>query len=275
MRLRTYIASSSSETKAEYDGRTGAEPINGPTERGVQLPSVGLQTPAGTTTPEATGVGSAVGATTPANRGAGVLPQAQPNPLAQMVQQVAPKEKKAIPQETVPRVEAKEALEDQLAKEPVSADTEELMRQLGIAKAQRANLEGGTTQALQDAVAKGNTKAALQAIVDGDPKQFSPLDKEVAKRLLLSKTLPKIEIVDQSVIPDGAPAQYNPNTDTVQIVKGQVDSHTVLHETVHGFLHVMIKNSDARAAKGLQPNPMLKGLQDIYNAVKDNPALVE
>ena len=263
------------QTKAEYDGRTGAEPINGPTERGVQLPSVGLQTPAGTTTPEATGMGSVVGATTPANRGAGVLPQAQPNPLAQMVQQVAPKEKKAIPQETVPRVEAKEALEDQLAKEPVSADTEELMRQLGIAKAQRANLEGGTTPALQDAVAKGNTKAALQAIVDGDPKQFSPLDKEVAKRLLLSKTLPKIEIVDQSVIPDGAPAQYNPNTDTVQIVKGQVDSHTVLHETVHGFLHVMIKNSDARAAKGLQPNPMLKGLQDIYNAVKDNPALVE
>ena len=262
------------QTKAEYDGRTGAEPINGPTERGVQLPSVGLQTPAGTTTPEATGVGSAVGATTPANRGTGVLPQAQSNPLAQMVQQVAPTTAPAIPQETVPRVETKEALEDQLAKEPISADTEELLRQLGIAKAQRANLEGGSTINLIDRVTQGDLKGALQEIVNDKTGQFTPLDKEVASRLLQSKTLPKIEVVDQSVIPDGSPAQYNPNTDTVQIVKGQIDSHTVLHETLHGFLHVMIKDSDARVAQGFQPNPMLKNLQDIYNAVKNNPALL-
>ena len=263
------------QTKAEYDGRTGAEPINGPTERGVQLPSVGLQTPAGTTTPEVTGMGSAVGATTPANRGTGVLPQAQPNPLAQMAQQVAPATAPDITQEEVARVSTQPALEDQLAQEPVSADTEELMRQLGIAKAQRPNLQGGTTQVLQDKVFQGDIKGALKAIVDGDPKQFTPLDKEVAKRLLASKTLPKIEVVDQSAIEDGAPAQYNPNTDTVQIAQGQVDSHTVLHETVHGFLHVMIHDSNVRKVKGLAPNPMLKGLQDVYDHVKDNPALVE
>ena len=42
------------------------------------------------------------------------------------------------------------------------------------------------------------------------------------------------EIVPAGTIKDGD-AQYNPFTDTVQINEGQVDSHTVLHETVHGF----------------------------------------
>jgi hypothetical protein len=37
----------------------------------------------------------------------------------------------------------------------------------------------------------------------------------------------------------------------------------------------MIKDSEARVAKGFQPNPMLNGLRAIYDTVKDNPALVE
>ena len=79
-KVGNFINSISQET--QNAGDTGAEPINGPTERGVQLPSVGLQASTGTTTPEATGVGSAIGATTPVDGGAGVLPAAQPNTLA-------------------------------------------------------------------------------------------------------------------------------------------------------------------------------------------------
>jgi hypothetical protein len=263
------------QKKAQYERDTGVGAINRPAERGVQLPSPGVQAAEGVTPPEATGVGSPIGITEQPNGGAGVSGETGNAALAQLAQQVAPATAPNIEQQEVARVNTQPALEDVLAQEEVSADTEELMKQLGIAKAQRPNLQGGTTKTLQDKVFQGNTKDALQEIVDGDPKQFTPLDKEVAKRLLKSKSLPKIEVVSQSVIEDGAPAQYNPNTDIVQIARGQVDSHTVLHEMVHGFMHVMIKDSEARVAKGFQPNPMLKGLQDIYNAIKGNPALVE
>lgn len=263
------------QAKAEYERDTGVGAINGPVERGIPVPSTGVQTAGGIAAPEAQRMGSPVGPTARTNGRTGVSGETGNAALAQLAQQVAPAEAPAIAQEEVARVNTQPALEDVLAQEEVSADTEELMKQLGIAKAQRPNLQGGTTQALQDKVFQGDMKGALQAIVDGDPKQFTPLDKEVASRLLKSKSLPKIEVVDQGVIEDGAPAQYNPNTDTVQIVQGQADSHTVLHETVHGFLHVMIHDSNVRKVKGLAPNPMLKGLQDVYDHVKDNPALVE
>lgn len=263
------------QAKAQYERDNGIRPVDRADERSVPVPSAGVPTAEGAAAPEATGMGSPVGVAEQPDGGAAPSGEARPAALAQMVQQVAPEEKATIPQEEVERVSFEEPLEDRLAKEPVSADTEELMRQLGIAKAQRANLEGGSTINLIDRVTQGDIKGALQEILDGDPRQFTPLDKEVARRLLQSKSLPKIEVVDPSVIEDGAPAQYNPNTDTVQIARGQVDSHTVLHETVHGFLHVMVKDSEARVANGFQPNPMLKGLQDIYNAVKDNPTLVE
>jgi len=249
--------------------------VNGPDERSVQVPSTGVQTAGRPAASKPTRVGSAIGTTEQPNGRTAPSGKVGNVALTQMAQQVAPAEKPAIEQQEVPRLETKEALEDQLAKEEVSADTEELLRQLGIAKAKRANLEGGSTINLVDRATQGDIKGALQEIVNDKTGQFTPLDKEVASRLLQSKTLPKIEVVDQSVIEDGAPAQYNPNTDTVQIARGQVDSHTVLHETLHGFLHVMIKDSEARVAKGFQPNPMLKSLQDIYNTVKDNPALLK
>jgi len=262
------------QAEAQNEARTGVGPVNRVDERGVPVPSAGVQTPGGVAAPESGGVGSAVGVTEQPDGRTAPSGEAGNAPLAQMAQQVAPATKEAIPQETVPRVNTQPALEDVLAQEPVSADTEELLRQLGIAKAQRPNLEGGSTINLVDRVTQGDLKGALQEIVNDKTGQFTPLDKEVASRLLQSKSLPKVEVVDQSVISDGSPAQYNPNTDTVQIVKGQVDSHTVLHETLHGFLHVLIKDSEARVAKGFQPNPMLKNLQDIYNTVKDNPALL-
>jgi hypothetical protein len=69
-RISDFINSISQE--AQNDERTGAGAVNGPTDGGVQLPSVGVQATEGTTTPEATGVGSVVGATTRPDGGEGV-----------------------------------------------------------------------------------------------------------------------------------------------------------------------------------------------------------
>jgi hypothetical protein len=266
------------QKKAEYDERTGVRPVSGRDERGVQLPSTGVPTTEGVAAPAPARVGSPVGVTEQPNAGAAPSGEVGNAALAQLAQQVAPATKEAIPQ-TQAKAVIPETVDETLARvgapTEVSADTEELMRQLGIGKVQRPNLQGGTTQALQDKVFQGDIKGALKAITSDKTGQFTPLDKEVASRLLQSKSLPKIEVVDPSVIEDGAPAQYNPNTDTVQIARGQVDSHTVLHETVHGFMHVMITDSEAREAKGFQPNPMLNNLRAVYDAVKSNPALLD
>jgi len=69
-RIGDFINKISQETA--NDERTGVGAVNGAAERGVQLPSIGLQTPPRTTPPEATGVGSPVGTTTPADGGTGV-----------------------------------------------------------------------------------------------------------------------------------------------------------------------------------------------------------
>ena len=207
------------------------------------------------------------------------------NPFGQLVEAVAPETKADLTEEqTAPpkalygqktkAADTDTALARAEVPKETSAETEELMRQLGIGKVNRKDLQGGTTINLADRATQGDARGALKEIIADKTGQFTPLDKEVAKRLLQSKTLPKIEVVDPSVIEDGAPAQYDPNTDTVQIAQGQVDSHTVLHELTHGFLHVMIEDSNARVARGLQPNPMLKGVQDIYNLVNQNESLV-
>jgi hypothetical protein len=127
------------------------------------------------------------------------------------------------------------------------------------------DLKGKSTINLADRITQGDLKGALQDIATSD--QYSLLDKLVAKRLLQAKTLPKVEIVSLEVT-KGYPAQYDPNTDTVQITAGNIDSHTVLHETVHGFLHVMIRQSEAREARGLGGNARLNSLKDVYNHVK-------
>jgi hypothetical protein len=146
-------------------------------------------------------------------------------------------------------------------------------RKIGKAPVIRPELLGKTTIDLADRITQGDLKGALQDIATS--KQYSKLDNLIAKRLLQAKTLPKVEIVSLEVT-KGYPAQYDPNTDTVQITPGNIDSHTVLHETVHGFLHAMIRNSQARQAKGLGGNPKLKSLEDIYKHVqKTRPDLAE
>lgn len=145
-------------------------------------------------------------------------------------------------------------------------------RKAGPASVVRPELLGKTTIELADRITQGDLKGALQDLATS--KQYSPLDNLVAKRLLQAKSLPKVEVVPAGTI-DGS-AQYDPNTDTVQIAEGQIDSHTVLHETVHGFLHAMIRNSQARQAKGLSGLPKLKNLEDIYKHVqKTRPDLAE
>jgi hypothetical protein len=146
-------------------------------------------------------------------------------------------------------------------------------RKIGKASVVRPELLGKSTIDLADRITQGDLKGALQDIANS--KQYSQLDNLVAKRLLQAKTLPKVEIVSPEVT-GGYPAQYDPNTDTVQITAGNIDSHTVLHETVHGFLHVMIRTSDARKAKGLGGLPKLKNLEDIYKHVqKTRPDLAD
>jgi hypothetical protein len=148
-----------------------------------------------------------------------------------------------------------------------------LAGKIGKASVARPELLGKTTIDLAGRITQGDLKGALEDIANG--KQYSQLDNLVAKRLLQAKTLPKVEIVSPEVT-GGYPAQYDPNTDTVQITAGNIDSHTVLHETVHGFLHVMIRTSDVRKAKGLGGLPKLKNLEDIYKHVqKTRPDLAD
>ena len=124
---------------------------------------------------------------------------------------------------------------------------------------------GQTTEALVNAVRAGNLSAALNAISKDTSGTFNILEKLVSNRLLANKgSLPKIEIVPAGTVKDGD-AQYNPFTDTVQINEGQVDSHTVLHETVHGFLHTLIEKFEAGAK-----NKGIADLKQLYDFIKEN-----
>ena len=123
---------------------------------------------------------------------------------------------------------------------------------------------GVATQALTDAAQAGDTRAALEAIEAGEG--FSPIDKLVANRLKRTKNLPKLE-VSSAIASSG---QYFPSTDTA--VVRDVDSHTVLHETVHGFVHRLIAAENA----GTVQNAGVRKLRAVMDYVrKANPALAD
>jgi len=129
----------------------------------------------------------------------------------------------------------------------------------------RREFKGQTTDALTNAVAVGNLNAALNAIAKDTSDTFNILEKLVSNRLLANKgTLPKVEVVPAGTIKDGA-AQYNAFTDTVQINEGEVDSHTVLHETVHGFLHSLIQKFEGGAS-----NKGIADLKRLYDFIQNN-----
>jgi hypothetical protein len=126
-------------------------------------------------------------------------------------------------------------------------------------------ITGATNEKLIDAVQRGDLAAALNAIAKDTSNTFNILEKLVSNRLLANKgSLPRIEVVAPGVI-KGGDAQYNPFTDTVQITEGQVDSHTVLHETVHGFLHALIEKFEKEGAK----NKGISDLKNLYDFIKE------
>ena len=123
---------------------------------------------------------------------------------------------------------------------------------------------GVATQALTDAAQAGDTRAALEEI--GTGAGFSPIDKLVANRLKRNKNLPKLA-VDPTLDASG---QYFPSTDTA--VVREVDSHTVLHETVHGFVHRLIAAENA----GTVQNAGVRKLRAVMEYVgKVNPKLAD
>ena len=133
-------------------------------------------------------------------------------------------------------------------------------------------ITGATSEKLTAAVQRGDLAGALIAIAKDTSDTFNVLEKLVSNRLLANKgSLPKIQIVPAGTI-KGGDAQYNPFTDTVQINEGQVDSHTVLHETMHGFLHTLIEKFEKEGAK----NKGISDLKELYDFIKkQHPELAD
>jgi hypothetical protein len=135
----------------------------------------------------------------------------------------------------------------------------------------RRVVSGFTTPGLIAAAHRGSMARALNEIANNE--KFAPLERMIARRLMENKmySLPKLQVVPKEQL-GKADGQYDPMTDTVSIADGAVDSHTVLHEAVHGFLHAMI----TRFENGEVTNPALADLQRLYNhLLSNNPELAE
>ena len=140
-----------------------------------------------------------------------------------------------------------------------------------IPKAIVDELLGNSTPGLVVAAQKGSVTYALNEIAQG--KGFSPLEQLIAKRLLSNKrySLPKIEIVPNGSL-GKASGQYNSFTDTIQITEDSVNSHVILHEAVHGFVHALIGEFE----QGKISNFALMDLKNLYDYLLENhPELSE
>jgi hypothetical protein len=125
-------------------------------------------------------------------------------------------------------------------------------------------LRGGTTVGLISDLMNGDLRGALQEIVNSKSDQFTALDKLVAKRLLESDTLPTLRVVPSSEI-DGKLGRYNAATDIAYVSEDAMTSHTVLHETLHGFTLAIIKAHK----DGIKFNQGVANLEKLYNHLKD------
>lgn len=91
--------------ETQNDERTGVGAVNGTADGSVQLPSIGLQTPARTTTPQAEGVGSTVGTPARPDGGEGVSGEngdVALNEPAQTTQTIAPSATPAVQSQAIP-----------------------------------------------------------------------------------------------------------------------------------------------------------------------------
>jgi hypothetical protein len=138
--------------------------------------------------------------------------------------------------------------------------------------AQVIRVERGTsTPALVEAANRGSLARALNEIANNE--KFSPLERAIARRLMENKmySLPKLQVVPKEQLGE-ADGQYDPTTDTISIADGAVDSHTILHEAVHGYVHALIFKFE----NGEVTNPALADLQRLYNSLlTNNPELAE
>jgi hypothetical protein len=125
-------------------------------------------------------------------------------------------------------------------------------------------LRGGTTIGLISNLMQGDLRGALKEIVTDTSGEFTKLDKIVAKRLLESDTLPTLRVVPSSEI-NGKLGQYEAATDIAYISEDAMTSHTVLHETLHGFTLAIIKAHE----DGVKFNQGVANLKKLYKHLKE------
>lgn len=135
----------------------------------------------------------------------------------------------------------------------------------------RRILRGTVTPSLLAAAHRGSLARILNEIANNP--EYGSIERAIARRLMANKryTLPKIEVVPKEQLGE-ADGQYDPYSDTIRIAEGEVDSHTVLHEAVHGYVHALITEFE----RGAVTNQALTDLQALYNnLLQNNPELAE
>ena len=143
-----------------------------------------------------------------------------------------------------------------------------------ISYAERTTLSEAT---LQDYIAQGKTREALQSILSAPTGLYNELDRAVARRMLLSGSLPTVQIVPEGSLgkaEDGkvVAGQYDAETDDIKLADGYVGALTFLHELVHGFTHRAIVSHTS----GETNNAGVRALQELYDHVKKvNPGAVK
>jgi hypothetical protein len=125
-------------------------------------------------------------------------------------------------------------------------------------------LRGGTTIGLMSNLMHGDLRGALEEIAKDTSGEFTKLDKLVAKRLLESDTLPTLRVVPSSEI-NGKLGQYEAATDIAYVSEDAMTSHTVLHETLHGFTLAIIKAHE----DGSKFNQGVANLKKLYKHLKE------
>lgn len=130
--------------------------------------------------------------------------------------------------------------------------------------------------ALQAKIQEGDVRGALKSIVDADPALYNEVDRLVAKRLLLSSSLPTVQVVPEgSLGRDGdkvVAGQYDAVTDTVRLADGYIGAHTLLHEMVHGFVHRAISAHEG----GRINNAGVRNLRELYDYMaKADPKIMQ
>ena len=141
---------------------------------------------------------------------------------------------------------------------------------------QASDVYGGTNPDLMGHLLHGDLHSALEVIAKDVTKTFTPFDKEVAKRLLLSKSLPSVSVEPASFIKELANANgikgvphgvYSNGADHIYLnEKTGLNSHIVLHEVTHGYTVSLIRAVE----KNKVQNAGVRDLGELYNFLKVN-----